>query len=90
MAERKILGIVEKIKIIGEKKVETYALFDTGAKQTSVDIELASEAKLGPVVKTTVIRNPSFKQKTVRPVVEGKIEIAGELYETQINIQSAA
>jgi hypothetical protein len=84
---KKIIGIVEKVKLIGENEIETYALFDTGAKQTSIDTRLASEAKLGPVVKTTVIKNPSFKENIIRPVVMAKIEIDGDIYEAKVNIQ---
>ncbi len=87
MKKPKIVGIVEKVKIIGEEEVETYALFDTGAKQSSIDTQLASKAKVGPVIKTTVVKNPSFKQKIIRPVVTAKIEIDGEIYETKVNIQ---
>lgn len=85
--EKKVVGLVEKIKIIGEKTIETYALFDTGARRSSVDLVLASKARLGPIIGTMKVRSPSFKQKVRRPVVMVKFEIEGEAFETKANIQ---
>jgi hypothetical protein len=85
--EKKVIGLVEKVRIIGEKTVETYALFDTGARRSSVDIYLAAKARLGPIISTMKVRNPSFKQKVRRPVLMVKFEIAGKMFETKANIQ---
>ncbi len=86
-AKKKVVGLIEKVKIMGEKEIETYALFDTGARLTSIDIRLASKAKLGPVVKTTRIKNPSFKTIIRRPVVMAKIKIKGKVFEGYANLQ---
>ena len=60
---KEIVGIVEEIEIVGRKKMKTLAVFDTGAKMTSIDVRLASKAQLGPIVKTTKISNPSQKRQ---------------------------
>ncbi len=84
---KKIVGIVEPVIISGEKKVKAYALFDTGAKATSVDIKLASRAQLGPIIKTVTIRNPSIKQRIKRPVVKAFIKIRKKKFDVEVNIQ---
>jgi len=83
----KTVGLVEKIRIIGKKSVETFALFDSGARQTSVDIKLAAKAQLGPIIRTTKIRNPGMKHVIRRPIVRAKIKILGKVFDTEVNIQ---
>ena len=80
------VGIVEKIKVIGNNEVEALALVDTGAKLTSVDIKLAAEAGIGPVKRTTKIKSALNDGGTRRPVLSAKIEIAGKRFETEVNI----
>ncbi len=85
--KKDIVGIVEKIKVIGEKEIETIALCDSGASSTSVDMKLAAKARLGPIVRTTTIKNPSLKMEIRRPVVRAKIVIKGREFETEVNVQ---
>ena len=85
--EKKIVGIVEKVSLIGNKEVNTYAVFDTGARMTSIDTKLASEAQVGPIIRTTAVKNPSTRQKTNRPVVHIKLRIKGKLFACEANMQ---
>ncbi len=87
MPRLKTVGLVEKVKIRGKNTATTYALFDTGAKFTSVDIELAVKAQLGPVFKSSKIRSASLKTHTKRPVVAASIEVAGKKFKTGVNMQ---
>lgn len=87
LAEKDVIGLVEKVRIVGEKKVETVALFDTGAKLTSIDIKLASKAQLGPIVRITQVKNPSFNKTIKRPVVRAKIKIKEKVFDVDVNIQ---
>lgn len=82
-----IVGLVEKIRIIGKRKVKTMALFDTGARTTSVDIKLAAKAQLGPVVRTIRVKSASVKGNVKRPVVEAVIEIKRQRFNTHVNLQ---
>ncbi len=82
-----VIGLVEKIKLIGEKSVDAIALFDTGAKLTSIDIKLASKAQLGPIVRITQVKNPSFNKLIKRPVVRAKIKIKDKIFDVDVNIQ---
>jgi hypothetical protein len=81
------VGLVEKVKVIGEKQVRALALCDSGASSTSVDVRLAAKALLGPIVKTIKVRNPSHKTEVRRPVVKARIIIAGREFETNVNVQ---
>lgn len=82
-----VVGLVEKVEIIGKTAVSSYALLDTGARRTSVDIRLASEAGLGPVMRVVRIKNPSVKTKVSRPVVKARIIINGRVFDTEVNLQ---
>lgn len=87
MEKKTVVGLVEKIRVVGEKSVETVALFDTGARLTSVDIRLASKAQMGPIVRITKVKNPSFNRVIKRPVVRAKIRIKGKVFDVDVNIQ---
>jgi len=82
-----VVGIVEDVTLVGDKKVKTYAVFDTGARLTSIDVKLASRAKLGPVVRTTRVKNPSLKTQIRRPVVKVILKIKGMVHECEANLQ---
>jgi len=86
MAKR-VVGIVEKIEIAGEEKVKTYALFDTGARRTSVDTKLAGKAKLGPIISIISVRQASTKNRIKRPVVRALIRIKKRTFDVKVNIQ---
>ena len=83
---KKILGIVEKVKVIGRSEGEAFALIDTGAKLSSVDIKLAAEAGIGPIIRTTKIKSASKDTGTRRAVLAATIEIAGRKFRTEVNI----
>jgi len=85
-----VVGITEKVTLLGKKNVSKDAVFDTGARMTSIDIKLASRAKVGPIVRTTKVKNPSIKMKIHRPVVIVKVKIKGKVYECEANLQDRA
>lgn len=84
---KKIVGLIEKVKITGEKSVKTFALFDTGAKRTSVDTRLAGRAKLGPVLSMVKIKHASLKEEIRRPVVKASIRIKGKDFDSRVSVQ---
>ena len=87
MNEKEIVGIVEEVEIEGKNKVRANALFDTGARMTSVDVRLAAKAELGPILKTTKVSQSSLKSSVRRPVVKVIVYINGRPYEALANIQ---
>jgi len=87
MPEPKIVGIVEPVVLEGKKKISTLALFDSGARTTSVDIELAAKAQLGPVIGVQTVKNPSIKHSIKRVKVRAKLRIKGRVFDTEVNLQ---
>jgi hypothetical protein len=85
--KKRFVGLVEKIEVIGQKRIETLALCDSGAKNTSIDIGLAAKARLGPIIKTTKIKSASVSRQIRRPVVKAKIRVKGRTFNTEANIQ---
>ena len=85
--QKTIVGLIEEVTIMSKTPIKTLALFDTGARVTSVDVKLASKAALGPIIKTQKVKNPGFKQETMRPVVHAKIRIKRKSFESMVNIQ---
>jgi len=83
---KKTVGLIEPVKIIGKTVVGTTALFDTGAKITSIDNSLAAQAQLGPVTRTQKVKAPITKELEQRPVVRLKVEIKGREYEAEANL----
>ncbi|VVB59247.1 Putative ATP-dependant zinc protease [uncultured archaeon] len=78
-SRKKIIGLVELIRVIGKKKsVLKKALVDTGATRTCVDMKLAGRVGLGPVVSSVRIKNKrGHAGYDRRPVVKGIVEIQG-------------
>jgi hypothetical protein len=84
---KNVIGITEKVTLVGNRNVSTDAVFDTGARLTSIDIRLASKAQVGPIIRTTRVKNPSTKMVTKRPVVKVKVKIMGKVYQCEANLQ---
>ncbi len=87
MSGKKLVGIVEEVEVTGRENIKTLAVFDSGARMTSIDVRLAAQAQLGPIVKTTKITNPSLRGQVRRPVVEARIKIHGKVFDALANIQ---
>ena len=71
-----VIGLVEPVILTarnGEKK-KIMAKIDTGATKSSIDINLASQLKLGPIIKSKLVKSASGNK--VRPVIESEIELA--------------
>src|SRR3989344_142975 len=84
MAKRVVLGLVEEIAIIGNKRKAVKARIDTGATNSSIDSKLAKELDLGPIIRERRIK--SALGTTVRPIVKVVIEIKGNQMEEEFNL----
>ena len=78
------LGVIEKVKIKGEKEKEVLAKIDTGADNSSINKELALELNLGPIIREALIKSASGN--TIRPVVKCSIELKGKLIESEFTL----
>ncbi|MBI2656599.1 ATP-dependent zinc protease [Candidatus Woesearchaeota archaeon] len=84
-----VIGLVEKASIRysgGNKKV--IAKIDTGATKSSIDTSLAAELKLGPVIKSKLIK--SAHGSKLRPIIEATIELAGKIIKSEFTLADRA
>ncbi len=87
MKKRLIVGLTERVKITGkEKSRELVARIDTGAKKSSIDLDLAARLKLGPIFKTKTFRTSTGKE--VRPLIWVNLEIKGTKTKASFNLTS--
>jgi len=77
-----VLGLYEFVIINGEKLL---ARIDTGAVKSSIDLDLAVKLKFGPIVGSKKVRN--VHGSTLRPVVKGKLNLAGKELEASFTLQ---
>ncbi len=85
MKERPILGLTEEVTIVGghqEKKVR--ARIDTGATASSIDMNLAAELGLGPVVRSRLIKSAHGTRR--RAVIKAKIRLRDTTLEEEFNL----
>ena len=73
-----VIGLLEEITIYSNngKRKTLMAKIDTGATKSSIDINLASKLKLGPVIKSRMIK--SAHGSKLRPVIEAHVKLAGK------------
>ena len=87
--EKTVIGLCEEVVIAGPKgKKEVIARVDTGATKSSIDVQLAAELSLGPILKSALIRSASGAG--VRAVVEAKIEIADKEMKAEFTLADRA
>ncbi|MBD3248944.1 hypothetical protein GF336_02760 [Candidatus Woesearchaeota archaeon] len=80
-----IVGLTEKITIKGPGgSKRLVARIDTGATMSSIDNKLASELKLGPVIRTKLVK--SAHGNTVRPVMMASLKLAGRDLKSKFTI----
>lgn len=80
-----IIGLSEPITLIGGKaRKKVIAKVDTGADKSSIDLALAAELQLGPVVKISLIKSASGNRK--RPIISTNIIFAKKEMKVQFSI----
>lgn len=86
MAEDKpIISLMEKVTVFGpEKQKEVNARIDTGAHTSSIDVKLAAELNLGPIIETKNVKSASGVG--LRPMIRAKISINGFTLESEFTI----
>jgi hypothetical protein len=82
---RTIVGLTEKIILKGKKGTkELIARIDTGATKSSIDISLASQLELGPVVDSRIVK--SAHGEKLRPVVRAEVILKGKTIEAKFTL----
>mgnify|MGYP006290726219 CR=1 FL=1 len=81
---RSVVGIIEKVYFKDDGKEGILAKIDTGATKSSIDIKLAGKLKLGPVIRSKVVK--SAHGSKLRPIVEAQITLEGKNMKTELSL----
>ncbi len=84
-----VIGLAEKVDVShhsGKKNV--VAKIDTGATKSSIDTNLAAELRLGPVIKSKLVK--SAHGSKLRPIIEATIELAGKRIKSEFTLADRA
>lgn len=88
-AKSPILGYTENVRIVGTDGSEVVtAKSDTGARRTSIDLELAAELGTGSIKDTVSVRSGTTKRSNSRPIVDIVIAIDGRTHSVKANVQN--
>ena len=86
---RVTIGLEEKVTIQHDSgKKSVIAKIDTGATKSSIDTNLAAELKLGPVIKSKLVK--SAHGSKLRPIIEASIELAGRKIKSEFTLADRA
>lgn len=84
-----VIGLAERVNVHypkGNKSV--ISKIDTGATKSSIDTNLAAELRLGPVIKSKLIK--SAHGSKLRPIIEATIELAGKKIKSEFTLADRA
>ena len=83
---RIIVGLTENIKLISSEGLneEVVAKVDTGATKSSIDTKLAKKLKLGPIIKSKMIK--SAHGNRARPIIEAEILLADRQIKSEFTL----
>jgi hypothetical protein len=84
---KNVIGLTERIILKSpgtSKSREILARIDTGATKSSIDVKLAAELNVGPVLKAKLVKSASGT--SVRPMVECRLEIANKNLSSEFTI----
>ena len=89
MSGKIFIGLAEKVSIHYPKGSKSMiAKIDTGATKSSIDTNLAAELRLGPVIKSKLIK--SAHGSKLRPIIEAEIELAGKRIMSEFTLADRA
>ena len=84
-----VIGLAEKVNVYcdGTRK-NVISKIDTGATKSSIDTNFAAELKLGPVIKSRLVK--SAHGSKLRPIIEATIELAGKKIKSEFTLADRA
>ena len=89
MEDKIVIGLTEHVKINNkDEEEELVARIDTGATKSSIDLNLASKLKLGPIIKSKMVK--SAHGNRLRPIIEAEIEIRGKKIKSEFTLADRA
>jgi len=84
-----VIGLAEKVRIRYKNGYKTViSKIDTGATKSSIDTNLAAELRLGPVIKSKLVK--SAHGSKLRPIIEAEIELAGKKIRSEFTLADRA
>lgn len=88
--KKTIIGLTENVTVMGRSgvKKKVMAKVDSGACKSSIDVALAAELSLGPIIRSALIKSASGN--AIRPVVKAKMIIKDSTFDTQFTIADRA
>ncbi len=86
MGGKIVVGLTQNVSLVysNGKHKEVMAKVDTGATKSSIDIHLATKLKLGPVIKSRMVK--SAHGNKLRPVIEAEILLAGKKMKSEFTL----
>jgi len=81
-----VIRLIENIELISSNgySERVIAKVDTGATKSSIDTQLATKLKLGPIIKSKVVKSAHGNQ--LRPVIEAEIILAGKRMKSEFTL----
>jgi len=84
-----VIGLAERVRVYHQKGNKiVISKIDTGATKSSIDTNLAAELKLGPVIKSKLVK--SAHGSKLRPIIEATIELAGKKIKSEFTLADRA
>ena len=86
MENKTVLGLTEKVIIFGNnnQRKEVVARIDTGATNSSIDMDVAGTLELGPIKKTKLVKSASGKKR--RAIISVKVKLADKEMEDDFTV----
>src|SRR3989344_8017845 len=86
---RIVIGLTEKVRVHnGRSRKPVIAKIDSGATKSSIDTNLAAKLRLGPVIKSKLVK--SAHGSKLRPIIEATIELSGEVIKSEFTLADRA
>jgi hypothetical protein len=83
--KKEIIGLTAKVVLIGpEKQKSVVARIDTGATLGSIDNKIVKELKLGPVLRTKLVKSSHGQSK--RPIIKASVKIGSRRIKARFTV----
>ena len=81
-----VIGLAEPVTLLGPAgdKEEVIGRIDTGATKSSIDIKLAADLSLGPILRTKLVKSASGTG--LRAVINATIILAGKEIKSEFTL----
>lgn len=83
------IGYTERVVVSADRgTTDVIAKSDTGARRTSIDLDVAATVGAGPVVDTTQVRSGSRTERRKRALVEIDVRVGGRWHTVTASIEN--